>query len=506
MTDTVRPDYLEYYQFNGEVLSSGGDFDGDGLNDLIVGQFDLYFVSATDLAAADIADGIQDGMIELDNVDALPDSTRWYVGDNGGYRNAIITDDFNRDGKDDLAVSLNGYFGGVSTTIYFDIAREEQISIFSNEDRELGTGLVTLPDTNGDGIDDLLVSAANTDFSKVPNSYLISSSAVAENVVSKKIDLSDMAGLAASYKFARVYTPEIEDFDDDGFFDFRSGDVLALSDQLQTDNVFRTVDALDGTQDNIIDVNTVPALTPETPTITIGTDAGETIQGLSGSDVILGVAGADSLSGGTGEDWVNAGAGADTLYGNTGFDTLYGMSGEDYLSGYTGADYLSGGKGADTLEAGSGNDEVYGNTGYDYLAGGRGADYVSGASGADEIYGNSGLDTLVGGSGLDTLSGGAGSDMLDGGVGSDVLRGGGDRDTFVFRKGYNRDVIKDFENNVDTIRLNDDLWSGTLSVFQVIDLYASVRGGSVVFDFGSDELKLEGFNSLSALADDLVIV
>ena len=49
-----------------------------------------------------------------------------------------------------------------------------------------------------------------------------------------------------------------------------------------------------------------------------------------------------------------------------------------------------------------------------------------------------------------------------------------------------------------------DMWSGSLTVSQVISRYASVVNGNVLFDFGA-ELLVENVSSLSVLQDDVQI-
>jgi serralysin len=115
---------------------------------------------------------------------------------------------------------------------------------------------------------------------------------------------------------------------------------------------------------------------------------------------------------------------------------------------------------------------------------------------------------MLGGNGNDRIFGNAGRDFLEGGTGSDVLLGGKGRDTFVFRQDFDRGKIKDFTDDVDTLRLQDTLWNGNKSVAQVISKFASVVGDDVVFDFGSDVLTLKGFGAVGtiALLDDISII
>ncbi|MEW5756026.1 MAG: calcium-binding protein [Pseudomonadota bacterium] len=109
----------------------------------------------------------------------------------------------------------------------------------------------------------------------------------------------------------------------------------------------------------------------------------------------------------------------------------------------------------DVIWGGAGNDVLEGRDGNDALSGGIGRDILYGDGGDDSLNGSDGDDTIYGGSGSDYINGGAGSDLLDGGAGNDTLEGywyPGDYDgkaglglrlvdTFVFGRGYGKDVI-----------------------------------------------------------------
>ena len=89
---------------------------------------------------------------------------------------------------------------------------------------------------------------------------------------------------------------------------------------------------------------------------------------------------------------------------------------------------------------------MYGNTGNDTLDASQTTDTIF-------LFGAGGDDLLLGGAGDDTLSGGEGDDTLIGGAGNDWLIGGDGADQFVFRPGFGRDVIADFEPGIDVINL-----------------------------------------------------
>ncbi len=215
-----------------------------------------------------------------------------------------------------------------------------------------------------------------------------------------------------------------------------------------------------------------------------GGDGNDTLDGGTGNDVLDGGVGADVLIGGAGDDtfyvndpgdttvesggegvdtvratisWTlsanldilvlegssnNSGtgnglgnvmygnAGANTLDGGAGADLIKGGVGDDTLLGGTGDDQLIGGDGTDDIDGQSDNDKLDGGAGNDILSGGAGNDILDGGADNDTIDGGNGADQLFGGSGIDSLDGGNGNDMLDGGTGADAMAGGAGDDTY----------------------------------------------------------------------------
>jgi len=192
----------------------------------------------------------------------------------------------------------------------------------------------------------------------------------------------------------------------------------------------------------------------------------------------IGLPGADTSLGGGGK----------MLIGTNGKDTLRGGAGDDKLAGKGKADKLFGNGGKDELLGGKGNDQLHGNKGNDRLEGGAGNDQMFGDGSNDRLFG------------------GAGADTLDGGKGRDALTGGKGPDTFVFKKFYGKDTIRDFKDDVDTILFDKNLWNGTLNKQQVINKFASVVGTDMVFDFGKHELTIKDFTELSEIRDDFEII
>lgn len=239
-----------------------------------------------------------------------------------------------------------------------------------------------------------------------------------------------------------------------------------------------------------------------------GNSAHNTLRGRGGDDTLSGDSGDDLLEGGSQKDTLRGGRGNDTLKGGSGNDTLFGQQDDDRLFGSGGEDDLSGDGGDDRLWGGDKSDTLRGGDGNDRLKGESGSDTLWGDGGTDKLWGGGGKDTLVGGEGDDVLRGNSGDDRLDGDgglsapTGNDTLTGGDGADVFIFAGG--QDVITDFEDDIDTLTLDQNLWDGTLSVSDVIGTYASADTDGTTFDFGNGvTLALEGITATSLLQNDL---
>lgn len=184
--------------------------------------------------------------------------------------------------------------------------------------------------------------------------------------------------------------------------------------------------------------------------------------------------------------------------GGSGSDTITGNDLANLLFGGDGSDAITGGRGADRLGGEGDGDLLSGEAGRDKLFGGDGNDALLGGGGRDKLFGQAGDDLLEGGGGRDRLIGGAGDDMLAGGGGTDRLKGGADSDTFHFIPGADRDVVCDFDDDVDSLLIDG---FGPLS--EVMDA-AEVRHGNTIFTFGDDVLVVRNI-TLDALTDDLIV-
>jgi Ca2+-binding RTX toxin-like protein len=220
----------------------------------------------------------------------------------------------------------------------------------------------------------------------------------------------------------------------------------------------------------------------DAPSLNSGEAAGDTyntIKGLIGSgfnDVLVGNGGANVLLGAGGNDSLLGLSGNDTLKGQDGNDTLLGGLGADLLLGGAGFEYASYARSTTgvfvRLGGGANTCEAAGDT-YNAVEG------LIGSGLNDALLGNASANALLGAGGNDTLYGFGGNDTLIGGAGLD---------NFVFGKLYARDVISGFENNIDTIRFDDNLWGGGKTVAQVLATYATQGANFVDLIFGGGDL------------------
>lgn len=137
------------------------------------------------------------------------------------------------------------------------------------------------------------------------------------------------------------------------------------------------------------------------------------LYGGNGTDRLYGEDGRDRLYGGDGTDRLYGGDAEDRLFGGSDRDRLYGGKKDDKLFGGDGNDDdLDGGAENDEIDGGDGNDNLYGREGRDVLRGGDGDDYLEGGSQADALSGGRGSDLIYGDTGKDKLEGGRGEDSF----------------------------------------------------------------------------------------------
>ena len=276
----------------------------------------------------------------------------------------------------------------------------------------------------------------------------------------------------------------------------------------------------------------------------VGTEIDNVAWGLAGDDTITTLGGNDSILGGDGNDLLLGGIGNDTLQGNDGNDTMLGGLGSDTLYGDAGDDYLHGGGGIDMLVGGSGNDTFVvdsngdivsetagdgidtilstvsrvtsanvenltligmaaingtGNALDNVLTGNDAANVLNGLDGQDRLVGRGGNDTLNGGTGADILLGGLGDDLLNGRGGNDRLVGDAGADQFTFDTGDGSDVVVDFQDGLDLIRIG-------IGAESFGDITVTDSGLNTVISFSDVQVTLLAFDHLLIDSTDFLFV
>jgi len=456
---------------SGQRVSSAGDVNGDGFDDVIIGANsaspngtryagESYVVFGRSKFSRSLALSRLNGRngFVINGIDDL-DRSGDAVGGAG---------DVNGDGFDDVIIGAtkagsNGIpLTGESYVVFgrssdfsssldlSDLDGDNGFVINGADERDVsGNAVSGAGDVNGDGFEDVVIGAASAD----PNGRINAGEGYVvfgrSGGFGSALDLSTLEGSDGFVingieegDFSGRSVSGAGDVNGDGIDDVIIG---ALRADPNGNSYAGKSYVLFGVADDSTPPDSPRTLigTNRTDTLT-GGNKGDTLRGRNGNDTLIGLGGNDTLDGGNGRD------------------TLIGGNGRDKLSGGNGKDRLDGGGGRDTLEGGNNNDS---------LLGGGGSDTLEGGNGRDMLIGGSGNDILIGGNGNDTLEGGRGRDTLAGELGEDILTGGGGRDTFVFAVGSGADTVTDFSQQ-DRIGLAGGLGVGDLT-FSGSDIFVS---------------------------------
>jgi Ca2+-binding RTX toxin-like protein len=229
-------------------------------------------------------------------------------------------------------------------------------------------------------------------------------------------------------------------------------------------------------------------------------DGDDTAHGGAGNDLLKGDSGNDALYGEAGSDRLLLGAGDDKAFGGDGDDLIYVRPDElnrrDVIDGgdglrdtlvSIGADFLNlrdhglnldveqvrlasgqavAVRSKDLTLIGANGDETFRLQADDLITtnlpgGGTSTQAVTGSykvfagDGDDRILASNREDILFGQDGDDVILGGDRNDMITGGAGLDRIRGDEGADTFIFERGFEIDIIYDFENNTDKLDVSN---------------------------------------------------
>jgi len=510
---------------SGGSVSSAGDVNGDGFDDLIIGAYRADPNGIHYAGQSYVVFGSNSGFAASVNLSELNGSNGFAINgiaalDRSGF-SVSSAGDVNGDGIDDLiigavAASPNGIPGAGQSYVVFGsnsgFGASFNLSTLNGSNGfalngiaafdESGFSVSSAGDVNGDGIDDLIIGARRTDPNGIDaagQSYVVFGS---NSGFGADLNLSTLNG---SNGFAINGIAEGD----------QSGSSVSSAGDVNGDGAADLIIGARGADPNgiinagqsyvLFGQGTTPTNQPPVANTDSATTAQNTAVTLEASTLlandtdangdILGLTGASNPVNGS----VTFSNGNVIFTPSTNFT---GNASFDYS--------ISDGKGGTasglvnvtvepvvgTVQNGTkGNDTLTGNGGNDFLNGRRGNDSLIGNAGNDILIGGNGTDFLVGSAGDDLLNGDSGNDTLRGELGTDILTGGNDKDIFVFASGEGIDTITDFKLGTDQIGLTEGLTFAQLSF----------SGNEILM--GSDVLAvLTGVNTNTLTASNFVTV
>ena len=436
----------------GSSVSDAGDINGDGIDDLIIGQLPF---SSSERSVYVVFGGTGLGTNGSFDASSLDGSNGFVIdcSDDGFYDSVISSGagDVNGDGFADLIIGSPGFFSldSVNYVVFggTNVAENGRLRISEldgsngfaingvEELDRLGASVSAAGDINGDGIDDLIISAPGGGYLYYAN--YSSKSYVVFGGTDIAVTGSDLLALDGTNGFVINVNPGDQlglsvsnagDINGDGIADLMIGDPGA---DINGDRSGSTYIVFGGAG--------------------VGAGGSFDLSTLDGSNgFVLNGIGAYDVSG------VSV-SGAGDVNADGIADVIIGAPFADINANNSGSSYVVFGSPVSVAAATSGNDTLLGTNAGDIIRGGMGDDLINGRNGNDTLLSNQGNDTLIGGNGDDLLFGGWGRDLLIGGVGAD---------SFLLAANTGTDTIDDFESGIDTLVLLGNLSFEELTITQ----------------------------------------